>query len=249
MKQGFSLCLSAMMLITHASMIGQALRKQYPIPNASVNVIKTDGDTVFIGGEFTLLHHYTGNMVLLDTASGLRQTFPLIEGGAVRAAVSDGASGWFIGGDFTVVNQIVKPRLVHIFANGTLDENWHPNPNGSVSGLVLIGATLNVCGSFTYIGQETRSGLAAVSASSGRATAWNPGSGSVFVMELSGNDLYVGGGFTAIAGTTQRGVAKFNAATGALVNWNPRIPNGSVEAIKIFGNRVYLGGSFTSIGD
>ena len=53
-------------------------------------------------------------------------------GDAVTRIVSDGEGGFYIGGEFSSVDGVSRFNLAHINANGSVDEAWDPNPNGTV---------------------------------------------------------------------------------------------------------------------
>ena len=53
-------------------------------------------------------------------------------GGAVNRIVSDGEGGFYIGGEFSSVDGVSRFNLAHINADGSFDEAWDPNPNGTV---------------------------------------------------------------------------------------------------------------------
>ena len=53
-------------------------------------------------------------------------------GGEVNRIVSDGEGGFYIGGEFSSVDGVSRFNLAHINADGSVDEAWDPNPNGTV---------------------------------------------------------------------------------------------------------------------
>ena len=68
----------------------------------------------------------------------------------------------------------------------------------------MSGSTVYAGGAFTAIGGKIRHRIAALSSSSGAATAWNPNAnGEVLTLALSGSTLYAGGYFSSIGGQAQ----------------------------------------------
>jgi hypothetical protein len=81
----------------------------------------------------------------------------------VRVAVSDGAGGFYIGGDFTEVDGLARNRLAHILANGTLG-SWNPSPGGTkIYALAVSGDTVYAGGKFTTADDELSPNLAILS--------------------------------------------------------------------------------------
>ena len=96
-------------------------REETWVTNGTVNAIVQTSDTLYIGGSFTYVGPSTGNGVPIDASSGLAvATFPQVNR-TIRATVSDGAGGWYIGGDFTRVGGVTRNRIAHILADFTVD--------------------------------------------------------------------------------------------------------------------------------
>ena len=88
-------------------------------------------------------------------------------------------------------------------------------------------------GGFTSIGGRHRSGLAALVATTGAATAWNPNSGGgVFALALSSSTVYASGAFDSIGGHARASIAAVDATTGALAAFNPSADD-SVYALAV----------------
>lgn len=127
----------------------------------------THGNTTYIGGGFGLVGQYTGYSVAYNAASGTpEKPYPIVDN-TVRAAVSDGSGGWFIGGDFTVVGRTTRNHIAHINVDGSLDTSWNPNADQAVYSLALSPDRnyLYVGGDFANIGGAARSRIAKLSAS------------------------------------------------------------------------------------
>jgi LPXTG-site transpeptidase (sortase) family protein len=103
-------------------------------------------------------------------------------------------------------------------------------------------------GLFHNIGGQGRNYIAALDATTGNATAWNPNANTnVYALAVSGSTVYAGGDFNFIGWQIRNGIAALDATTGDATAWSPDA-NGSVEALAVSGSTVYAGGGFTSIG-
>jgi hypothetical protein len=195
--------------------------------------------------------------------------------GPVLAVVSDGAGGWFIGGEFTYVGGVARTGLAHINSDGTVDTTWNPGPtcdsscpglpagppaglSAKVTALATSGDELFVGGVFSSIGGQEVSDLAEVSTSgSGTADAsWAPDpssspddASSVTSLVVSGSDLFVGGHFSAIGGQSVSNLAEISTDGSGAANatWDPN-PNAIVNSIVLSGSDLFVGGNFTAIG-
>jgi len=66
-------------------------------------------------------------------------------------------------------------------------------------------------GSFTLIGGQTRNNIAALDATTGAATAWNPDANYIVnTLAVSGSTVYAGGEFISIGPLAQSGIAQFS---------------------------------------
>jgi Ca2+-binding RTX toxin-like protein len=134
--------------------------------------------------------------------------------------------------------------------------------NGRVSDILVSGDTVYLAGSFTQITDKdgtafARNNLAAVDASTGRVTSWNPSAtnpnnpsnSSVRSMVLSsdGSRLFVGGTFTRLDGHSRSRLASINPLTGEVEGgWKADVDR-PVHALVVSGNKLYLGGDFTTV--
>jgi hypothetical protein len=86
-------------------------------------------------------------------------------------------------------------------------------------------------------------------ATTGLATAWNPGAdNNVRALAVSGSTVYAGGYFTSIGGQSRTYIAALDAGTGLATAWNPGAVTLGVDALAVDGSTVYAGGSFSEIG-
>jgi hypothetical protein len=219
------------------------------IATGSVYAIATTPTTVYLGGFFTYVGPQTGYGAPLSTADpgSVAGAFPQANG-TIYACVSDGAGGWYIGGDFTLVGSLTRNRLARVLADGTVDATWNPNANNTVRALALAGTTVYAGGAFTNGGSTTRNRIAAFDASTGAVTTWNPNANNtVYALTVSGTTVYAGGDFTTIGGQTRGRAAGLSTSTGLATAWNPSAGS-TVRALATSVTAVYAGGDFTTIG-
>jgi hypothetical protein len=129
---------------------------------------------------------------------------------------------------------------------------WNPGLSeyGVPYTLVVSGNTLYAGGDFTSIGGQPRLYLAAVDASTGVPTAWNPGpNSSVLALVVSGGTVFAGGYFDNIGGQSRSCLAALDAMSGAATAWNPAPSHlGYVYSLTMSSGTLYATGTFTSIG-
>jgi hypothetical protein len=123
----------------------------------------------------------------------------------------------------------------------------------SVRALAHIGTRLFVAGTFDAVGGAQRRGLAAVDATSGAVTSWNPNPdqngfpGSISSLTAAGDTLYAGGQFSSIGGQPRASLAQLRTSDGGATSWNPSA-DGFVRTLTLAGSTVYAGGEFAHAG-
>ena len=138
--------------------------------NGSVNTMVAQGN-LFVGGNFTSIGPYSGGCAFFDIATGnIIPNFPLVNG-IVYKCILDGAGGYFIGGSFTKVGNYTRNNIARINADGTVNA-WNPDANNAVMAMAFNGSTLYVAGRFSVVGGQQRSGIAALSTTTGTATSF-----------------------------------------------------------------------------
>jgi hypothetical protein len=230
-----------------------------PNANNSVLTLAVSGATVYAGGTFTSIGGQTrNNIAALNSANGLATAFDPNANKEVDALVVSGSTV-YVGGWFTSIGGQARNAIAALSAGSGLATGWDPHAinslgNANVSALAVSGSTVYAGGWFTSIGGQTRNYIAALSASSGLATAWNPNAGGgtsigsgVVTLAVSGSTVYASGFFTSIGGQNRNWVAALNAGSGLATAWNPNA-DGTVRAFAVSGATVYAGGNFTSIG-
>ncbi|MBI5710255.1 MAG: T9SS type A sorting domain-containing protein [Candidatus Eisenbacteria bacterium] len=223
--------------------------------DGTVTAVVRSGNTIFVGGAFNHVGPCMGSGVPLNIRSGAvpRRYAKVI--GTVYAASSDGAGGWYIGGEFSAVGGEARHNLAHVLADGTV-ASWAPNPNGVVWALAVKGGVVYVGGGFGTIGNRRRNLIAAVDGRTGRATDWDPqadtadpGNYGLFVRSIAihGHTVYIGGRFTHLGAEQRSNLAALDLRTARPTPWNPTV-GGIVHAIAADERYVYIGGHVWSVG-
>ena len=230
--------------------------------NGTVTTLARLGDRLYIGGAFSAVGPSTGGGVPLDPVSGEpRRPFARVTG-RVTAVVPDGSGGWFIGGRFTAVEGAPRLNLAHLLGDGTVTP-WDPGVTGiggyfdtpslefrapGVNALALEGNTLYAGGLFTTVGGRTRNNLAAIDATTGALSAWDPDAdGEVRCLVVQGKSLYVGGEFIRIGGEPRSHIAAIDVRSGRPTIWDANAGQ-RVRALAVKGRTIYAGGDFDIIG-
>jgi hypothetical protein len=240
----------SMAVVAAASLAGsysvasaQAVDANLWTTNGPVRSMVSDGGTIYVGGDFTVVGPLTGSGVPFDAATGeLPPSFPRVNG-SVDAVARDGADGWFIGGQFTSVGGIARNGLAHVAPDLSVSD-WNPSP-GPVLALALSGSTVYVASKLGFKALDAVTGVAvwSVSTHGGGSEYSDPFS----VLAVGDPILYVGGDFTSIGGQARNHIAALDAATGTVTAWNPNA-NSAVRALAVSGSTVYAAGDFGFIG-
>ncbi len=224
----------------------------FPVTNGAVIASVLEGNTLYIGGQFSWVGPATGGFVALDQTTAERVPgWPRVTG-YVQAAIADGLGGWYVGGTFTSINGAPRANLAHIRADGTLD-GWNPGADAAVWVMVRSGSTLYLGGDFTTLGGQPRNYIGALDLGTAVATAWDPNASWVVrALVVDGSTVFAAGGFNMIGGQSRNGLAAIDAGSGAVTTWDPAATQfgspAQVDALALDGSTLYVGSRFDFIG-
>ncbi len=216
-----------------------------------VNALAATGGRVYAGLEIQ------ADLLALDAVTG-NSVSSLPSGNSAVTALAVGGGTIYFGGVFQLVGANPRYEFAAIDATSGALKSWAPNDivnAGFPAAFAIDGNTVYAGGSFTlsHGSNGTRRYLAAIDATTGVATAWNPApDGTVFALALSGQVLYVGGAFSTIAGEPRSNLAAFDSATGALLPFDAHVTGldteiSSVRSLAVHEPTVYVGGRFSMV--
>lgn len=227
----------------------------FPKVNEIVATVVPDGSGGwFIGGYFTRVGNSGRERLAHIKADGsLDADWDPGANGAVLCMAFSGTT-LYVGGEFSTAGGQSRSRIAAIDCD-PLSPNygdalsWNPSATGGyVYALAISGTTVYAGGGFTMIGGPPRNFIAALDATTGAATSWEPNAGSVvWSLAVSGSTIYAGGAFSTIGGETRNRIAALDATSGLATSWDPNASS-DVKTLAIDGTTVYAGGNFTTIG-
>jgi trimeric autotransporter adhesin len=232
-----------------------------PDPDAEVLALSRSGQTLYVGGRFAAIGgRQRAHVAAIDLDSGEVTDWDPAANLQVRTfLVSD--SCVYVGGDFTSIGGQARRGLAALDPVTGGATSWNPDLGGSIRAFTLVGDTLYVGGDFYDL---TRCCLAAVSASTGQVSAWNPGvvgpgdsdydDPLVYALAERDNRLYLAGHFTGVGGQVRGGLAQIDLATGQTTSWNPDPGpwgpwNRDVTAMALADTTMYVAGLFAEMGN
>jgi hypothetical protein len=168
--------------------------------------------------------------------------------GFVTAAVVDGAGNLYIGGDFTVVGDVIANHVAKW--DGSAWSALDSGMDGSVEALAVSGTNLYAGGLFWTAGGSAAKYIAKWNGSrwsalgSGMDGSFNPW---VRALAVSGTNLYAGGGFTTAGGNAANHIAKWNGSAWSALGWGlGGEAHAYVCALAVSDTNLYAGGSFST---
>ncbi|MEV0651125.1 hypothetical protein AB0I28_38310 [Phytomonospora sp. NPDC050363] len=187
--------------------------------NGPVRAVAFMGDTVYLGGDFSIANadgkrYYRDHLAAVNARTGALLPFaPEVDGSVHALAVS--GSQLYAGGYFGTVDG-AKRRRVARFTSGELD-SWRHVVSGNVRTLAVSDGVLYAGGSFSTVDSQSRTNLAAWNLSTDTLSAFAPvPDGTVRSVTPGAKRLYISGTFASVNGATARKLAAVSKSTGAL---------------------------------
>jgi outer membrane protein assembly factor BamB len=230
----------------------------------SLTALATDGERLFVGGDFTsvngaprrgLAAFRLSDLVLLPWRADISDNSPWsIEALAVAAGTL------FVGGEFESVRGQPAGSFAALDAETGARRLWgldladEQGESASIEALATDGVTVLAGGKFTSVGDYRSRYVAAIDARAGTFLRWDDEPGDVVnAVALDGSTAYAGGVFRQVSGVPRFGLAAFGAHSGELLAWNPIVDVDGlcfdcVSAVVVDGSVVYVGGDFTAVG-
>ena len=190
--------------------------------NTIVSTMAVDGDTVYVGGQFSSVTFFTNGTqqvsvpqqrlaAIKPATAQVLSWNPTCTGGFEGVkAIAVTSTTVYVGGDFTQCGGKPRNGIASLSKTDGTAGTWNPNAQNPATGapvvnaLAVVGNVLYAGGDFTSIGARSRTRLAALSATGfGQADAnWQADANDVVTFIVpNGSDLMVGGKFTVIGGS------------------------------------------------
>ncbi|MDP1727267.1 MAG: PKD domain-containing protein [Bacteroidota bacterium] len=144
------------LFLQHVS--AQTVSTKFPVTNGKVLSSARIGDTLYIGGDFNrvgLADSMSDYGAALNPLTGqINHKWPK-PNGIVRTAIPDGKSGFYIGGEFTMLGDSIRLRVAHIDSNGNVTAKLNGfGTDKAVYTMTLNNDTLFLGGKFNLAGNH-----------------------------------------------------------------------------------------------
>jgi hypothetical protein len=169
-----------------------------------VQSLAVSGSTVYVGGYFSSIGGQSrSHLAAIDTAT---QQVTAWNPGAddVVEALATAGNTVYAGGNFLTAGGQSRRGIAALDATTGQATSWDPGIDRIfdeyyVHALAVSGNTVYAGGGFRVIGGQNRNYLAALDATTGRPTGWNPDlTASVLTLAVADSVIYAGGRFLAV---------------------------------------------------
>ena len=234
----------------------------------AVEALAVSGNLLYVVGEFSKIAGQTRKgIVQVDLTTGLLTAWNPGSDGPVDALAVSGNTVYTMG-RYTSIGGQARGGIAALDATTGLATAWNPgthanySPGVPMAAMAVSGGVVYAAGQFDSIGGQARRAIAALDATTGLLTPWNPDASNppyspyVYALASSGSTVYAGGIFTSIGGQAREALAALDATTAQATPWDPSpagnwdlYSSGAVFVVAPYGNTVYVGGDFNRICD
>jgi len=176
--------------------------------------LSADGLAIFVGGRFDSVAGNARQNIAKVKRNGLLDDEWNIPANERVEALQLGDDGWlYVAGAFTQIGGRGRRGIARLspINDGMADEQWHPDPNGTVYDFSLDEhGMVYLAGDFTGLESWPRAGLARILPVGSVDAGWDPQPvGTVWAVQASaGGSVVVGGYFSEIGGVARTAVAR-----------------------------------------
>lgn len=231
-----------------------------PGASGTVLTLAVSGSIVYAGGSFSTIGSASRHgLAALDAATGRLSAWDPEPNAPVHTlALSAPATTVYAGGTFTRIGDAARNRIAALDATTGRATAWNPNASGTVDALTVSGNIVYAGGRFGSIGACTsmscraHRAIAALDATTGVTTAWNPNPQTtnqthpptIDAIAATAATVFVDGDFARIGGANRLYVAALDATRGRATSWNPPIFMYGTFSMVVSGSSLYAGGDF-----
>lgn len=223
-----------------------------PSVDSTVYALAADASNIYVGGSFSTVDGTTRNKIAAIALDGTLQSWdPNISGGDVKE-IAVTADSVYAGGTFSTVGTDAHSTIAKIDKTTGVASAWDPNLSGGWSGVLAIvpdSTTIYIGGGFTTVGGDTRNHLAAIDASTGVATSWDPNvDGDVASIAIGTSTLFIGGSFSNVGSDSRYRVAEIGVASGVATPWDVTLGmTNNLKGITLTSTTLFVAGDFGSV--
>jgi len=220
-------------------------------------IVQTDGKILVAGGFDSLGGLPRVSLGRFNTNGTLDTAFRQDVDGAVFALALQANGMIIVGGGFTLLipdedgDLIAYFNLIRVGANGGIDEDFYPDPDGPVLGLAIQpDSRILLSGDFFGFTGVPQAGLARLYGNGDLDLTFAPETdGGVRCLALqTDGKILVGGGFTILGGQPRENLGRLNANGTLDTSFLPQF-DGAVGAMAVQRDgRILTGGEFSTVG-
>ena len=225
-------------------------------PYESVRTMYRQGNTLYVGGDFTQLNGSNRKNIGAFTlpAGTLKGWNPGTDIGVHNIISHNGIV--YVAGNFTTLGGNNRRKLAAVDSASGSVTAWNPGVSfwDWVNTMAIHNNTLYAGGHFYEVNGQYRDNFAAIDLSTGNvlsntANTYYHDSGDILTMCISGGKLYVGGEFASIGGEEREDIAGIDLVNNKIIDFktDSDIASSRINSIVFDNNKMYVSGYFTNI--